>query len=104
MEPNQNDLLHETHELAKDNNRMLHSMRRRAFWGGVLKFIVWFVLLVVAPLWLYSTYLAPIVQSFQQTVTQVQDTGTKTQEQINSYGDAVKQAEAKFLSLFQWKK
>ncbi|MDO8522413.1 MAG: hypothetical protein Q7S08_03965 [bacterium] len=89
--------------LEKDNNRMLHSMRRTAFWGGVFKLILW-AGLIAAPIWLYATYLAPIVQSVQQTVNQVQNTGTNAQAQVNGFGDALQQFETKFMSMFQGKK
>ena len=103
MESNQNDLLRETYELAKENNRMLHKMRRNAFWGGVLKVLIW-VGLIAAPIWFYSVYLAPIVQSFQNTVGQVQTTSTNAQMQISGFDDSIKELEAKLMSMFQGKK
>ena len=95
MESNQNDLLRETYELAKENNRMLHKMRRNAFWGGVLKVLIWTGFIVV-PIWLYSVYLAPVVQDVQQTLNQVQGAGAKAQGQLNGLGDILKQFESRF--------
>ena len=89
--------------LTKDNNRMLHSMRRTAFWGGVMKAIFW-VAIIIAPIWFYSAYLAPVVQSFQQTVNQVQGTGAKAQGQLSGLGDAFKQFQSMLPAVFQPKK
>lgn len=85
MEQNQNDLLRETYQLAKENNKILHKMRRNAFWGGILKFIFYILVLVVAPLWLYATYLAPIMQEAVATINEIQGTGAKAQGQIGDF-------------------
>ncbi|MEK7106712.1 MAG: hypothetical protein AAB899_00810 [Patescibacteria group bacterium] len=97
MEPGQNNLLNETYRLSKENNKMLHSMRRSAFWGGLFKVIFWIVI-IVAPIWFYSAYLAPVVESFQNTVNQVQGTGAKAQAQLNGFQEVLKQFESKFKS------
>lgn len=89
--------------LEKDNNRMLHSMRRSAFWGGVFKAIFWLAI-IIAPIWFYSVYLAPVVQSFQNTVNQVQTTSTNAQAQINGFGASIKQLQDKAMSVFQAQK
>jgi len=69
-------------------------MRRNAFWGGIFKFAFYFFILVVAPIWLYSTYLAPLVESMQQTVNQVQGTNAKVQAQFTGLQDAWKKFES----------
>ncbi|MDO8561753.1 MAG: hypothetical protein Q7S05_02915 [bacterium] len=89
--------------LEKDNNRMLHKMRRNAFWGGVLKVIFW-IAIIVAPIWFYSAYLAPVVQSFQNTVDQVQGTGAKAQEQLNGFQEMLNKLGSKFQSATGTKK
>ena len=97
MESNQNDLLRETYQLSKENNKMLHGMRRTAFWGGLFKLLIW-AGLIAAPIWLYSVYLAPIVQNLQQTMNQVQGVSSQAQGQLNGLGDVFKQLEAKLKS------
>lgn len=97
-------MIEETSRLVKENNRMLRSMRRNAFLFGIIKFIFYILILVVAPLWIYSTYLAPLVQSAQQTLNQVQGTGAKAQIQLNSFEDTLKQFESKLMSVFPTKK
>lgn len=72
----------ELFRLVQDNNRMLHAARRNAVIGGILKFLVYAGLLIVLPLWLYATYLAPIVESALQTAQQIQGTGAAAQAQF----------------------
>lgn len=81
----------EIYRLVKENNRMLHKMRRNAFIGGIIKFLLYAVLLVALPLWLYSTYLAPIVESMTETMQQIQGAGAQTQTQFEKLQEALKQ-------------
>ena len=98
MESNNDQTQEEIYRLVKENNKMLHGMRRTAFWGGLFKLLIW-AGLIAAPIWLYATYLAPVVQSLQQTVNQVQGTGAKAQVQLNGLGDMLKQFESKLQSV-----
>lgn len=88
MNPEQDRALHEALRLAQENNRMLHAMRRNAFLGGIVKFIFYILILVVAPLWVYSVYLAPLVQNLQQTMHQVQGTNAGIQTQFTGFENA----------------
>lgn len=80
-------LLQETYRLARENNRMLHAMRRNAFWGGLLKFIIYAALLS-APIWFYMTYLNDSVQRMMRAIDSMQQTGVKAQEQISGFEEA----------------
>ena len=86
----------EMFRLAKDNNRMLRSMRRNAFWGGIIKFILYIVIFVALPLWLYMTYLAPIVESMTKTMEQIQGTGAQAQAQFGNFQEILKQLQDRF--------
>ena len=86
----------EMFRLAKDNNRMLRSMRRNAFWGGIIKFILSIVIFVALPLWLYMTYLAPIVESMTKTMEQIQGTGAQAQAQFGNFQEILKQLQDRF--------
>ena len=77
--------------VVKENNRLLHKMRRHAVWGGVLKALLYVVVLVVAPLWLYSTYLAPVVKEAMKTYQEIQGTGAKVQAQFGDMQNFFKQ-------------
>lgn len=87
----------EIYRLVKENNHMLHKMRRNALWGGIFKFIFWAVIFI-APLWFYMTYLAPVVQDMVKTVEQVQGTSAKAQAQFGSFQEMLKQLQQKFPS------
>ena len=45
MPPNAD--LQEVLRLTKENNKMLHKMRRNAFWGGVIKFVLYAVVFLI---------------------------------------------------------
>lgn len=57
--------LEEIYKLTKENNRMLHAMRRDAFVGGIFKFVFWIVLFVVLPYIAYTLYLQPYITTLQ---------------------------------------
>ncbi|OGG49620.1 hypothetical protein A2763_02965 [Candidatus Kaiserbacteria bacterium RIFCSPHIGHO2_01_FULL_54_36] len=85
----------EIYRLVRENNQMLHKMRRHAFWGGLIKFIV-YALLLLAPLWLYMQYLAPVLDSTMQAVNQIRGTGAKAEAQFSGLEDAWQQFQENF--------
>ena len=95
MPPSNGDLK-ELLRLTKENNRMLHKMRRNAFWGGIIKFVLYAGVFILAPLWLYATYLAPITEQLLDTYTQVQGTGAKAQAQFEGFQDLLNQFQSQF--------
>ncbi len=88
-------LLQETYRLSRENNKMLHSMRRTAFWGGLLKVVIYLGLLGI-PFWFYLTYLAPVMQSMQQTMSRIQGTNAEAQAQFGSFEQMWKEFQSKF--------
>ena len=94
MPPNQD--LQEILRLTKENNHMLHKMRRNALWGGILKFILYAVLFVAAPLWLYATYLGPMMEQVLDTYNQVQGTGAKAKAQFSGIQNVIDQFKNQF--------
>ena len=87
-------MLRETYRLSKENNKMLHSMRRHALWGGIIKFVLYAALLLV-PAYLYLQYLAPIMQQMLHTMNEIQGTGTKVQTQFGDWQQAFDQLKNK---------
>ena len=73
------EMLEETYELAKSNNKMLRKMRRNAFIGGVFKLIIWVALLGI-PIWIYFTFFQPVINDLLNTMGQVQRTGEQIQQ------------------------
>jgi hypothetical protein len=74
-------------KLAKENNKMLRAMRRNAWIGGFLKLILW-AAFIILPLWLYMTYLAPVMEGMMQTMNQIQGANAQAQAQfgeLNGY-------------------
>jgi len=74
---------------------MLHAMRRSAFWGGLLKFIL-YALLLAAPVWFYLTYLNGAVQNLLQAVNKVEGTSNAAQSQFSGLQASWQQFEARF--------
>ena len=87
--------LQELKRLTEDNNRMLHAMRRNAFWGGLIKFVIYAALLL-APIWFYMTYLDATVQRMLNTFNQVQGTGAKASAQFSDFENMWKEFQSKF--------
>ena len=52
--------LEEIHALAKDNHRMLRAIRR-AQWFNFFSSVVFWLAVLVIPLYLYQQYLAPTI-------------------------------------------
>lgn len=45
MDPESKKLLEEVHELAKENNKMLHKMRRAQRYAALMRVAYWFVII-----------------------------------------------------------
>ncbi|MFA5877631.1 MAG: hypothetical protein WC880_04720 [Candidatus Paceibacterota bacterium] len=65
--------LSEMYEFTKENNHMLKAMRRDAFIGGIIKFIVWVVLFIVLP-YIAWLFIQPYLQGVLDTYQNVQKT------------------------------
>ncbi|MFZ2555277.1 MAG: hypothetical protein WAZ27_01605 [Minisyncoccia bacterium] len=86
--------------LTKENNRMLHKMRRNAFLGSILKLVLWLAFLII-PLWLYMQYLAPVMTSMMDTMNQMQGTGASAQAQFSDLNSSLQKLQAQFPQYFQ---
>src|SRR3989344_2269515 len=87
--------LDEILRLTKENNRMLHKMRRNVFLGGLFKFVLWAAFIII-PLWLYMQYLAPVVQSMTETMQTLQGTGASDQAQLGDLNESLQKLRAQF--------
>jgi hypothetical protein len=63
MDPETRRLLEETHALARDNNQMLRAIRRHQ-WLSFFSNIIFWILMIVLPLYLYQAYLQPEISKF----------------------------------------
>ncbi len=80
--------LDEVYKLVKDNNRMLHGMRRDSFIKGVLGFIWWVFIIIVVPYFTYlyfKPYLDIIIAQYQQIQGQSAE-ATALIEQLKTAG------------------
>ena len=89
-------MLQEMYRLTKENNKMLHKMRRNAFWGGLIKFLLYAALFLALPFWLYATYLAPMMEQALDTYQQIQGTGAKAQAQFSDIQGFINQFKGQF--------
>jgi hypothetical protein len=71
MDERQEKLLRKTAELTKENNRMLHAMRRNAFIGGVFKFL-WLAILIGVPVYIYFNFFQPVLEDIGEAYRGVQ--------------------------------
>lgn len=68
--------LEEVYKLARENNKMLHAMRRDAFVGGIVKFVWWIALFIVIPYILYVLYLQPYLENIQAAYQNISDSAS----------------------------
>ena len=100
MEPNHEQTQEEIYRLVKENNKMLHGMRRNAFLGGVFKVIFW-IALIVAPIWFYQIYLSPVVDSMLQSINQIGGASATAQSQFTELQNALKKFQSQIPTVFQ---
>lgn len=61
MNPDEKEMLKKTLELAQENNKMLHGIRRGLFWGRVMRIVYW-VIIIGAAVGVYY-YISPYIDS-----------------------------------------
>jgi len=94
------DKLEDILRLTKENNRMLHAMRRSAFFGSILRFVMWAAFLII-PLWLYMQYLAPVMQDMINTMNKIQGTSASAQAQFGGMTESLQKLKDQFPQYFQ---
>jgi hypothetical protein len=80
----ESELVRRTYELAQDNNRMLHAMRRNAFFGGLFRLVLWIVAVGV-PLYLYFVYFQPVVEQLMQSIGAMKAAGASAGAQAGQF-------------------
>ncbi|MDB5188203.1 MAG: hypothetical protein JWO50_723 [Candidatus Kaiserbacteria bacterium] len=92
-EPGQYDMLRDIDRLTKENNQLLHSMRRASFIGGVLK-VIMYIIFLGAPIWIYLTYFSGTVDGMITMYQQAKTLNTQTQSKFTGFEDMVKQMQS----------
>ncbi len=88
--PNDRDKkLDEVYKMTRDNNKMLRSMKRAAFWGTVFKLFIYAVLLGI-PVYLYFTIFQPVLDNFVNAYSQMQQAGNQMQQAGTQFQDISK--------------
>lgn len=77
MNPEEKELLKKTLELAKENNQMLHSIKRQMLWGRVFRIVYW-VLIIGAAIGIYyyiDPYINDAIDAYGSLKSNVQNFG-----------------------------
>lgn len=61
MQPEEKEMLKKTLELAQENNKMLHAIRRGMLWGRIMRVVYW-VIIIGAAIGVYY-YIEPYIDS-----------------------------------------
>jgi hypothetical protein len=85
--PPERDRLEEIYRLERENNKLLRGMKRRAWWGTIVR-ILMLMLALGVPLWLYFTYLAPVLEQMSDTMEAITGQRVELQETFSSWADA----------------
>lgn len=80
----------EIYKLAKDNNRMLHAMRRDAFIQGFFKFVIYAAMIAIS-VWLYIYYIGPLLMSLLKSLQTVANTGAEVQQKAGDIQQTAQQ-------------
>ena len=91
--PNSQNEMHEMLRLVRENNQMLHKMRRNAFIGGFFKFVI-YAILFAAPIWFYMTYISSSVDSLLTKLDKINGTTTIAQNKFLDFESTIKNLES----------
>ncbi len=96
MDPEIKQQLEEIHALAKDNHRMLRSIRRSQRLSFLSTVVIWIVVLAL-PLYLYQQYLQPVIEkiSADSGMSTTATSGFLGLPTFNEFGKLLNSVEAK---------
>lgn len=66
MDPELKQELAQIHALIKDNHDMLRALRRHQWWSFLTTVVFW-IIVTVAPFYLYQQYVRPLVEKISGT-------------------------------------
>ena len=98
LEKERDEFLEEIYDLVKENNKMLRAEKRARIFAGLFK-ILWLILVIGVPVWLYFTYLEPMIGNMQNTVTQLEGL-TKVNPQLGAQLEPIIQSIKTLMGLF----
>ena len=71
LDKEQREYLDEIYELVKENNKMLRAEKRARIFSGLFK-LIWMAIVIGIPVWLYFTYLQPMIGNLENTLSQLE--------------------------------
>ncbi len=98
LEKERDEFLEEIYDLVKENNKMLRAEKRARVFSGVFK-VLWFALVIGVPVWLYFTYLEPMIGNMQSTLSQLEGL-TKVNPQLSGQLEPIIQSIKTLMKLF----
>jgi hypothetical protein len=90
MTPEQHALLLETHQLVRENNKMLHAARRSAIIGGILK-IAMYAAFIVLPTYFFYTNIVPMLTATSEKVGAAQETVQDATQKMQNITNTIEQ-------------
>lgn len=81
-------MMEEMYQLTRDNNRMLHAMRRNAFLSGLIRIVFW-AAIIAFTVWSYMQFINPVLQSVVNATEQIQAVGGSAGIQISNLQEAL---------------
>jgi len=72
LEREREEYLEEIYDLVKENNKLLRAQKRARIFAGVMR-VLWMALVVGVPVWLYFTYLQPMVGNLQDSLLKLEN-------------------------------
>jgi hypothetical protein len=81
MPPDEREMLQETLELVKENNKMLHTIKRGMFWGRVWRITYWILIIGAAVGAFY--FLQPYIDTILSTYNDAKSS-------LNGLGDLIR--------------
>jgi len=88
MDPESKQLLEETFTLEKENNKMLHSMRRSMLWARVMSIAYWLIIIGISIGAFY--FIQPYFDKVIGLYNAISGTQQKTNTNSNSFQDFLK--------------
>lgn len=82
MDEDLKEKIDETYELSLENNKMLHSVQRRAKWGFVGRLIYWIVILGIGVGAFY--YVQPYIEQMMKVYDSIRRTEGKIQDGLQN--------------------
>jgi hypothetical protein len=90
MTPEQQKLLQETYEMSKENNKMLHSARRSAMIGGILKMAM-YAAFIILPSYFFYTNIVPMLTDMGQKASAAQGKMQNASGQVQNVSNTINQ-------------